>query len=288
MKHNFKPYGKYIDVDNKKMCVSVSGNGDEVILLLSGLNSASPIIEMKALTNYLKDKYTVVTIEYLGYGMSDNASKERTIENIVDNIHEAIQKLGYFEYSIAGHSIAGIYCLMYINKYINEVKNFIGIDTYAPQLIDYTDAMDTMLQRKLKINESHSIILPIKTRYYAKKMLKKINDYKYNQEDLNAYAEMSVKALKHGSVINELQNAKTNFRKMQHAKFPKGVNVLLLLASDTKAIFPKWIEWHKSILNSSGRIKVIKGTHLLHLEKPKSIANEIDIFISNPINPCKK
>ena len=38
-----------------------------------------------------------------------------------------------------------------------------------------------------------------------------------------SYSELAVKALKHGSVINELQNVKENFLRMQGTRFPDNV-----------------------------------------------------------------
>ena len=37
--------------------------------------------------------YKVVVVEPFGYGLSDETEKERTTENIVNEIHEALQSL---------------------------------------------------------------------------------------------------------------------------------------------------------------------------------------------------
>ena len=80
----------------------------------------------------LAQHFTVVTIEPLGYGLSDETGEERTIENIVKELHECIKKLGYSRYFLLGHSISGVYALYYANCYRDELEGFIGIDTSVP------------------------------------------------------------------------------------------------------------------------------------------------------------
>lgn len=55
--------------------------------------------------NELKKDYRVVTIEPFGYGLSSQTNRRRSIENIVDEIHQVAQKLkiyvdGTFDYRI--------------------------------------------------------------------------------------------------------------------------------------------------------------------------------------------
>ncbi len=80
----------------------------------------------------LAQHFTVVTIEPLGYGLSDETGEERTIENIVKELHECRKKLGYSRYFLLGHSISGVYALYYANCYRDELEGFIGIDTSVP------------------------------------------------------------------------------------------------------------------------------------------------------------
>ena len=46
-----------IEVDGKRMCVKRVGEGNEVIVISPGFGSISPVLEMKALVNGLKDQY---------------------------------------------------------------------------------------------------------------------------------------------------------------------------------------------------------------------------------------
>ena len=115
-------YGREVTVDGKSMRVDVRGDADKpVIILLSGLASASPVLELEPLSAALSRNYCVVTIEPFGYGLSDAADLDRTIENIVKELHTCVETLGYKEYYLMGHSIGGLYSLYWANQYPEEV-----------------------------------------------------------------------------------------------------------------------------------------------------------------------
>lgn len=71
-------------------------------------------------------KYIVAIIELFGYGLSDTIDEPRTINNITDEIREAIEQLGLKDYMMIGHSIAGVYSLEYVDNYPDEVLGFRG------------------------------------------------------------------------------------------------------------------------------------------------------------------
>ena len=75
-----------------------------------------------------------MVIEPFGYGLSALTEKERSTENIVSEIHEALQRLQIERYILMGHSISGLYGLDYVNKYPNEVSAFVGLDSSVPTI----------------------------------------------------------------------------------------------------------------------------------------------------------
>ena len=127
-----KPYGQSVAVDGKNMNVLIQGKGEETVVLLPGYGTPAPALDFKPLIDELSPFYKVVVIEPFGYGLSDVTEKERTTENIVSEIHEALQQLNITHYTLMGHSISGIYGLDYVNKYPNEVNAFVGIDSSVP------------------------------------------------------------------------------------------------------------------------------------------------------------
>ncbi|MBR2568816.1 MAG: alpha/beta hydrolase, partial [Paenibacillus sp.] len=127
-----EPYGQLVSVDGKKMNVAIQGNGEETVVLLPGYGTAAPALDFKLLVDELSPYYKVVAIEPFGYGLSDETDKERSTDNIVSEIHEALQQLQIDRYILMGHSIAGIYGIDYVNQYPNEVRAFVGIDSSVP------------------------------------------------------------------------------------------------------------------------------------------------------------
>lgn len=143
----FLPYGRKVKFKDKVMIVSVIGKGDRTIVLLPGMGSLLPVIEYKALSSFMSDRYRIITVEYLGYGMSDKPDIERSLENITGELHHCLECLHCKKYTLVAQSTSGIYCLYYANKYPNEVENFIGIDTSVPYQIDSSDLMEKVLKQ---------------------------------------------------------------------------------------------------------------------------------------------
>ena len=117
-------YGNSVQIDGKSMVVEIAGaeHDGPPIILLPGLGEPSPILEFKPLASELAKKYKVITIEPFGYGLSDGTKRDRTIENIVEELHECVKNLGEEEYYLMGHSISGIYSLYWSQIYPNEIK----------------------------------------------------------------------------------------------------------------------------------------------------------------------
>ena len=93
-------YGQLVPVDGKHINVEVKGNGKQVIILLPGRGIVNPILEFRSLANMLAQHFTVVTVEPLGYGLSDETGDElegfigidTSVPGMEQNIPEVMQK----------------------------------------------------------------------------------------------------------------------------------------------------------------------------------------------------
>lgn len=126
------PYGQEVKVENKSLRVQVTGEGEETTVLLPGYLTGSPVLDFQPLVNGLSKEYKVVVMEPFGYGLSDDTNKQRSVENLTSELHQALEQLNISSYHLVGHSISGVYSLAYINEYPNEVKSFIRIDSSLP------------------------------------------------------------------------------------------------------------------------------------------------------------
>ncbi|WP_339229807.1 alpha/beta hydrolase [Aeribacillus sp. FSL K6-2833] len=119
------------------MHVYTKGDGENTIVLLSGLGTAAPVLDFDPLVNELAKNHKVVVVESFGYGWSNVTNKERTVENIVEGIRTALKSNIEGHYILMPHSISGIYSMYYANAYPDEVKAVIGIDFTLPQVLEY-------------------------------------------------------------------------------------------------------------------------------------------------------
>jgi pimeloyl-ACP methyl ester carboxylesterase len=271
-KKNIEQYGQYVDVDGKKMNVSIQGSGEQTIVLLPGQGTPSPVLDFKLLIDELIPEYKVVTIEPFGYGLSDKTDKERTTENIVSEIHEAVQQLGIKRYILMGHSITGLYAVPYVNNYRDEVVAFVGIDSSVPN----QPGMD--------------VKLPLKTMQFAQKsgimrLLKKVSGDQYESLAFDEHTKEQMNLISNqvsvnSTLVNELEHLGSNFKNGEKGTYPPDLPVLLFVQSNNESN-PKWIPLHEAHAKQSAQGKMIpmEGSHYLHHTKFKEIAQEFKAYM---------
>ncbi|KKX48615.1 alpha/beta fold hydrolase [Sphingobacterium sp. IITKGP-BTPF85] len=125
-------YGQKIKIFDGTINTTIDGQGADTIVLLTGFGTASPRLDFEPLIRELDKKYTVITIEPFGYGLSSETNRERNLNNMAEEIHEVVKQLNLNRFILMGHSIAGLYSLAYINKYPGKATAFVGIDTSVP------------------------------------------------------------------------------------------------------------------------------------------------------------
>lgn len=270
-----KPYGQSVTVDGKNMNVLIQGQGAETVVLLPGLGTGTPALDFKPLVEELSPFYKVVVIEPFGYGLSDITEKERSTENIVSEIHEALQILKIDRYILMGHSIAGIYGLDYVNKYEHEVSAFVGIDSSAPKQYGNEDiespiptTMITLLKKSglarlvMKLSDDPFATLPV------------------DEETKEQMRILSYKNFRNPTIVSEIENMFPNFKTAENLTFPKNLPVIFFLQPDSTAI-EGWSTLHEEQVKDSvhGKVMTYEGTHYLHHTKSKEIAENFRGFM---------
>lgn len=272
-KKKIESYGQYVNVDGKKMNAMIQGSGEQTIVLLPGQGTPSPVLDFKPLIDELSPSYKVVTIEPFGYGLSDKTDKERTTENIVSEIHEAVQALGLKRYILMGHSITGLYAVSYVKEYPDEVQAFVGIDSSVPN----QPGMD--------------VKLPLKAMKFAKdsgvmRLLTKLSGDSYKSPDYDEHTKEQIRLITnvHGSnstLMNELSHLGSNFKHAENLTYPQDLPVLLFAQSNNQHN-KQWIPLHEEQAKQSAQGKLIPmvGSHYLHHTKYKEIAAEFKEYMS--------
>lgn len=127
------PIGKQVTVNGHQMNVSITGEGPETIVLLSGAGIASPILDFKNLSDLLSKKYKVVVVERAGYGFSEDSDRSRDVMEVLSETRQALAQAHVSgPYVIISHSMASLESLAWQEKYPNEVKALIGLDWALP------------------------------------------------------------------------------------------------------------------------------------------------------------
>lgn len=267
-----QPYGQSVAVDSKNMNVLIQGEGKETIVLLPGFGTASPALDFKPLIEQLSPHYKVVVVEPFGYGLSDITDKPRTVDNITNEIHEALQQLKINKYILMSHSISGIYGLDYVNKYPNEVNAFAGIDTSFPT--QPTEVMDT-----------ESVSLLQKSGFY--RLLVKLNPAQIMTPDVDEATKEQIKMITlkntmNPDIVSEAQLLPTNFKAVQGLQFPKNLPVIFFLVQNDSED-KDWIPQHEEQIKNSlhGKIVPLDGTHYLHYTQSKAIADDLRSFMNS-------
>ncbi|WP_414834582.1 alpha/beta fold hydrolase [Bacillus altitudinis] len=266
-------YGQKVLVDGKQMNVLIQGDGKETIVLLPGYGTASPVLDFEPLVKELSPDYRVVVIEPFGYGLSDDTDKVRTSQNIVDEIHECLQKLNIKKYTLMGHSISGIYGLEYVNQYEKEVQAFVGIDTSVPK--QETDELPVSSLQLLHQSGFYRLIVKMNPEQLV---MPKVDDQTKAQIKMLTFRNFLDE-----SQASEAENFRNNFKNAQRLHFPKKLPVAFYLADQTEKETPNWKPMHEELLKNvdHGKIVTFKGGHYLHHTKSKEIADDVREFLSN-------
>ncbi|QNK90450.1 alpha/beta hydrolase [Sporosarcina sp. resist] len=267
-------YGQSVTVDGKNMNVLIQGRGEETVVLLPGYGTASPALDFKLLIDELSSFYKVVVIEPFGYGLSDETEKERSTENIVSEIHEALQQLNIDRYTLMGHSIAGIYGLDYVNKYPNEVSAFVGIDSS----VSTQPGMDVKFPIKAFAFLEQSGLL---------RLVKKLSDDPYaglafDDQTKEQMRLISNKNSNNDTTLNEMKNISINFKAAQHLAFPENLPLILFIQANNTGV-EGWIPLHEGQVKDSvhGEVMKMEGGHYLHHTKSKEIVEKFKEFMED-------
>lgn len=273
----YEPPGDLIEVDGKKMHVYSQGEGNHTILLMPGLGTAAPVLDFEPLIDELAETNKVVVVEPFGYGWSDLTEKERSVENIVEELRTALKNSEHDgPYVLMPHSISGIYSMYFANAYPQEVKAVIGIDPTLPKMLDYygetAQAMPSYLSylapagiARIALAVMPEDFLPI-----AEKGV-------YSEENLTMTKAISTWNGYNHNVVAEANQIKANIERTKEMSFPKELPVLFFTPEEDKVTF------YETQLTevSDSKVVVLEGHHYLHWSRFVEMSKEVNTFLKN-------
>lgn len=234
-------YKNLYSVKDKMMNVYVTGQGEETILMLSGFAVSSPTMEYKAIAEELGKNYRVVIVEYFGYGFSLSIKDDRTNENIISEVRDALSSAGISgPFILMPFDISNIYAMYYAKQYPNEVTAIVSIDGMYPTQIEKSNFKDEYLPNYISNVNFYSIIgLTGVFRWETYLEPNKFNIDKIKQND--AYGEDEVKLYRQllankfltSEMRREIKQLSNNMKELKDYIYPKNLLALQIITKDT-------------------------------------------------------
>lgn len=281
LKKLIKDYGTKITVKDLQMNVYELGaehkGESKTLVFMPGLGEASQPLTHKNLLDALAKKYHILVVEPFGYGLSDVSNEERTVENITEELHSALEQMDVKEYYLVAHSLSGLYALKYSQMYQDEVLGVIGMDTSTPMMNGFME----MQHEEAPIDDSgQATDLP------------EIPDV---DDEVNLqYQYIAQLNLNNADVVDESARSNQVLNDFKDEKIPSGIPALYLLAQDSyediemrrefmDKITEDWEMQHKLLSENPDEVEthILEGDHLIYMTQYEEMARLIDEFINN-------
>ncbi|WP_081965827.1 alpha/beta hydrolase [Paenibacillus sp. FSL H7-0357] len=280
----YPAWGQLVEVSGKKMHVYTKGETGNTIVLLSGLGTAAPVLDFEPLMNELAQNNRVVVVEPFGSGWSERTSKQRTVENIVEEWRTALQKANVKgPYILMPHSISGIYSMYYANKYPSEVKAVIGIDPTLPQAVEYFKESAPAMPKYLSMAAPTGLVR-LATYVSPKNVLPISADGTYSDENLKLTKILTAWNAYNKNVVNEASEINNNIKKTKNLSFPSNIPVMIFTTKPDKVNEEgkSNITFYETQLKNvaSNKLVVLEGHHYLHWTHSKKISEEVNEFLA--------
>ena len=271
------PIGKQVTVNGHQMNVSITGEGPETIVLLSGAGIASPILDFKNLSDLLSKKYKVVVVERAGYGFSEDSDRSRDVMEVLSETRQALAQAHVSgPYVIISHSMASLESLAWQEKYPNEVKALIGLDWALPE--SYEDLKDNQALLTVAYWSSKIGLL----RYFPESFY--IKNPTLTETERQQYKLLAYKQLMSQAMLHESRLAKENAKKVPSSINPK-IPALLLVSNGEGTTFSQseWQRYAERFASDQSNVQVdyMDAPHDLYHYQSDAIVSHIKEFLEN-------
>ena len=271
------PIGKQVTVNGHQMNVSITGEGPETIVLLSGAGIASPILDFKNLSDLLSKKYKVVVVERAGYGFSEDSDRSRDVMEVLSETRQALAQAHVSgPYVIISHSMASLESLAWQEKYPNEVKALIGLDWALPA--SYEDLKEHPTLITLAYWTSKIGLL----RYFPESFY--IKNPTLTETERQQYKLLAYKQLMSQAMLHESRLAKENAKKVPSSINPK-IPALLLVSNGEGTTFSQseWQRYAERFASDQSNVQVdyMDAPHDLYHYQSDAIVSRIKEFLEN-------
>ena len=270
-----------VSIGDRSLNVLKFGNadGNGKIVVLSGMG-AGLSVDMRPMIKEAEEDYQFIFIGRAGWDGSDDVKDERSVDIIVEEYRNALNKSGIeAPYILMGHSMGGVYGSYWVSKYPEEIKAFINIDgTYVePIAADEMDggSQDNTLY-KLAVNFGiGDILLPVLLR----------NDSALSKEEWRKYCILQLLSVSSDAVAKEGAQINRNRNTVWNALVKTDVPKLYISARDgdledaesKEANEKELIPYLEKMGNYE--IEYLPGSHFIYKTEPERSEEIIEGFL---------
>jgi pimeloyl-ACP methyl ester carboxylesterase len=122
----------YINAASIKLYYEITGKGHPILWLPPLLKDH---VFMRSFTQLLGERYTAITMDVLGHGLSQKPrnTKLYSYENLANHCHRLIQRLKIVKHDIVGLSWSGRIAMMYTLLHQHKVRALILVGSSGPK-----------------------------------------------------------------------------------------------------------------------------------------------------------
>lgn len=247
-----------INVNGTKIVSFHGGEGPELVLLPSGGGRGK---EFLPLFNLLSSKFAIFTLDYPGFGRSEEAPRVDGIETLGDFIQSWVKTLKLNSFFLAGFSMGGALALQLALKHPSQIKKLSLIATVAGKLPHVKIINPAGLGMKEILNKF----------YFRPEVKERIRREKLTAEEkreIHRSSQAFARMAAHKMVFIDI------YSRLPEIQIP----CLVLGAAEDQAIPPPYQEAIFKELPQA-RLKIYpESGHFVIIEKPEEVAADLTAF----------
>ncbi|MET1249498.1 alpha/beta hydrolase [Sporolactobacillus sp. STCC-11] len=267
-----------IETDNGKMgyYYREAKENATTLVFLEGFGGTNAYYNFKAVIDRLPKKYGILTLDYLGYGLSEITTAPRTIENIRAELNNVIKTFNLHKIVLFTHSIGGFYGFDYYLHFPEQIIGFVGIEPTTYEVLQanpqenagFLQAAEAFNQLSTEEKEKElSAVDPTGMQ----------NPY-LNAEDAKRDLELSKEKVFNANLIDATQRLLESLKEIKGKKISGILPTLLFSTKERTQAFK-----HSGYLskNSLSRLVSLDGNHYLHWCCPEQLVLETERFLAD-------
>lgn len=271
------PKGKLYTINSHNMHLYGVGKGNSTIVFVAGSGTPSAFTDFYYLQNKLQQYARTVSYDRPGFGWSEKTDIPRTIDTIVEELHELLNKANESApYIFVGHSLASLEVIRFAQKYPDEVKGIILLDGGSPEYYSNESELKSYLLNRLiaglrvtgvtRALGNVGVLLP----FAGENLRYDLIPDEIKELDISMYYNHIGEYNNLSFIKNMNENAQTVMNEGYLKDIP-----LLILSSDTGS---DWAKVQKQLLhwsNNSRQETIRDSSHYIHWSNKEAVLKKI-------------